>query len=41
MESLAGAHWICVVLDVDSLGFIAKIMSMMINQWPNQTPEPT
>jgi hypothetical protein len=29
------------MLDVDSLGFITEIMSLMIDQWPNQSPEPT
>ena len=29
------------MLVMDSLGFITEIMSMKIDQWPNQSPEPT
>ena len=29
------------MLDVDSLGFIAEILIMKIDQWPNKSPEPT
>jgi hypothetical protein len=40
MESLAGSRWFSVVLDVDSLGFIAEIMSMKIDQWSINLPFP-
>ena len=41
MESLAGASRILLILDMDSLGFIAEIMSLKIDQPPNKSPEPT
>jgi len=41
MESLAGSYRSLFMLVMDSLGFITEIMSMKIDQWPNQSPEPT
>jgi len=37
MEPQVCSYRVTVVFDVDSLGFITKIMSMMIDQWPNKS----